>query len=109
MKYNYKKEGLGKFVTPSLYVSSVEIEPNVYIGSLKGIDVKVKFKDDDVYLSNYCVKCGNEFFYMYDKGKPKTVCDECNTANKIPEIVGEVEINGKLFLKYSNGVIRPKP
>lgn len=108
MKYDYKKDGLGRFISNSLYVSSTEIEKDVYEGSLKGITCKVKFQDDIVFVSNYCVKCGNEFFYLYDKGKPKTVCDTCNTVNKIPEVVGEVEINGKLFLKYSNGVIRPK-
>lgn len=107
MKYDHKKEGLGKFISNSLYVSSKEIEPNVYEGSFKGIDCKVKFEGDDVYISNYCNKCGNEFFYLYNKGKPQTVCNNCAT-NKTPEVVGEVEINGKVFIKYSNGIIRPK-
>lgn len=107
MRYD-KKEGLGKFISNSLYVSSKEIEPNVYEGSLKGIDCKVKFENDEVYVSNYCNKCGNEFYYLYDRGKPQTICPNCKTVNKVPEVVGEVEINGKVFIKYSNGIIRPK-
>jgi len=107
MKYNHTREGLG-FITNSLYVSSNEVAHNVYQGSLKGVDVKVKFKDDEVYVSNYCTKCGEEFFYLYNRGKPQIICHNCKTVNKTPEVVGEIEINGKIFIKYSNGVIRPK-
>lgn len=107
MKYD-RREGLGKFISNSLYVSSKEIEKNVFEGSIKGIHCKVKFDDkNNVFVSNYCIKCGNEFFYLYKRGKPHTVCEDC-VVNKFPEIIGEIEINGKVFIKYSNGIIRPK-
>jgi hypothetical protein len=91
----------------NLVIARFDETENVYIGSLRGITVKVKYNDGKIFVNNYCTKCGNEFYYLYTRGKPNLTCDDCK-ANKAPEIVGEVEINGKIFVKYSNGMIRPK-
>lgn len=91
----------------NLVVSSFDEGEGVYVGSLRGITVKVKHEGNKIYVNNYCTKCGSEFYYMYTRGKPNLVCENCKPTKEISP-VGEVEIGGKLFVKYSNGMIRPK-
>lgn len=92
----------------NLVISKFDDKEQVYVGSLRGITVKVKQGEDGkIFVSNYCTKCGNEFYYLYTRGKPNLICENCKPTKEISQ-VGEVEINGRVFIKYSNGMIRPK-
>jgi len=91
----------------NLVISYFDDNENVYIGSLRGITVKVKQEEGKLFVSNYCIKCGKEFYYLYTRGKPNLVCENCKPV-KVVTPIGEVEIGGKIFVKYSNGMIRPK-
>lgn len=91
----------------NLVVSRFDDTEGVYVGALRGISVKVKHEDGKIFVNNYCTKCGSEFFYLYTRGKPSLICEKCKPVKEISP-VGEVEINGKVFIKYSNGMIRPK-
>jgi len=92
----------------NLVISKFDDTEGVYLGSLRGVSVKVKQSEDGkIFVNNYCTKCGSEFYYLYTRGKPNLVCENCKPVKAITP-VGEVEINGRTFIKYSNGMIRPK-
>ncbi len=91
----------------NLVISKFDDTEGVYLGSLRGVSVKVKHEDGKIFVNNYCTKCGSEFFYVYTRGKPTLICENCKPTKEISP-VGEVEINGRIFIKYSNGMIRPK-